>query len=120
MAECAYCKADTELHESGVPICPRCSDSRTKRKPPATDEQVRGTLLQDVLELTARMEEAAKEFEAVTRKKPSDLPQSDGVQRIKNASAKLTTARNELMKAHRRLSDHAASGMVPEELRRSG
>ena len=111
MAECAYCKTETELHESGLPVCPSCSDARAKRKPPATDHQVRSTLLQDVIELTARTEEAIKEFEAVTGKIPSNLPHPDGVQRIKNASNKLSTARNELMKAHRRLNEHIETVM---------
>jgi hypothetical protein len=117
MAECAYCKADTELYEGGVPVCPRCSDARTKRKPPATNQQIRSTLLRDVLELTARTEEATKEFEAVTGQIPSGLPHPDGVQRIKNASAKLSVARNELIKAHRRLDEHVSCGIVPEDLK---
>ena len=117
MAECAYCKADTELHESGVPVCPSCSDTRTKRKAPATERQIRGTLLQDVIELTARTEEATKEFEAVMGQIPSGLPHPDGTQRIKNASAKLSIARNELMKAHRRLDERVSNGIVRGDLK---
>ena len=117
MSECAYCKADTELHERGVAVCPSCLDARTKRRPPATDLQIRGTLLQDVLELTARIHEATREFEAVTGKIPSGLPHPDGVQRIKNASNRLSTARKELMKAHRRLNEHVSSGIVPDDLK---
>ena len=117
MAECAYCKADTELHESGVAICPSCSEARTKRKPPATEQQIRSTLLQDVIELTARTEQAAEEFETVMGQIPSGLPHPDGVQQIKNASDKLSTARNELMKAHRRLDEHVGSGIVREDLK---
>ena len=75
-------------------------------KPPATERDIRSVLLQDVLELTARFTEATGEFEAVTGQIPSGLPHPDGVQRIKNASNKLSTARNELMKAHRRLNEH--------------
>jgi hypothetical protein len=117
MAECAYCKAETELHESGVPVCPSCSEAPTKRKPPATEQQILGTLLQDVIELTARTEEATKEFEAVMGQIPSGLPHPDGTRRIKNASAKLSIARNELMKAHRRLDEHVGSGIVRAELK---
>jgi hypothetical protein len=97
MAECAYFKAETELHESGVPVCPSCSDARTQLRPPATEQQIRSTLLQDVLELTARMEEATKEFEAVHRTNPRRPTEPDRVQRIKNASSKLSAARNELI-----------------------
>ena len=120
MAACVYCKSETELHEGRVPICPSCSEARTKRKPPATDQQIRGTLLQDVLELTARTNEATKEFEAVMGQIPSGLPSPDGTQRINNASSKLTIARKELMKAHTRLNEYLENGNVPGELKRSG
>ena len=88
-------------------------------KPPPTEEQICATLLQDVIELTARNEQATEEFEAVTGQIPSGLPHPDGVQRIKNASNKLSTARNELMKAHRRLDEHFGGGIVPEDLKPS-
>jgi hypothetical protein len=82
-------------------------------KPPATEQEIRSALLQDVLELTARHEQALEEFEAVTGQIPSGLPYPDGVQNIKNASAKLATARQELMKAHRRLDEHVERGSNP-------
>ena len=84
MAACVYCMSETGLLEGGVAVCRSCS--RTKRKPPATEQDIRGTLLQDVLELTARTNEAAAEFESVMGKIPSDLTYPDGTQRIKNAS----------------------------------
>ena len=114
-AQCAYCKSDTELREGGVPVCPSCSDVGTKRKPPATEQQIRSILLQDLIELTARTEQATEEFEAVMQI-PSGLPHPDGVQRVKNASAKLSIARKELMKAHRRLDEHCG-GTLPEDLK---
>jgi hypothetical protein len=90
---------------------------RTKRKSPATEQQIRGTSLQDVIELTARTEEATKEFEAAMGQTPSGLPHPDGTQRIKNASAKLSIARNELMKAHRRLDERVSNGIVRGDLK---
>jgi len=121
MERCARCKAeDTALYENGVPICLKCANARINPKPPATDQQIRSTLLQDILELTARIDAASAEFDEVMRQIPSDLPHPDGVQRIKNVSAKLSTARQELMKAHRRLDEHLDSGIVPEDLKRSG
>ena len=120
MAKCTDCGSETELHSSGVPICPKCSDAReAKRKPPATEQQVRNVLLQDVLELTARVEEATRQFNAAMQI-PSGLPHPDGVQRIKNASSKLSIARNELMKAHSRLEEHTERGIVPEDVKRTG
>jgi len=120
MAQCAYCETETELHESGTPVCPRCSDARTKRKPPATTQQIRGTLVQDILELTARTNEATREFEAVMGQVPSGLPHPDGGQRIKNASSKLKIARAELMRAHTRLNEYIERGDMPDDLKRSG
>lgn len=120
MAECAYCKADTELDESGVSVCPSCSDAYTRRKPPATNQQILNALLQDVIELTARTEQATEEFEEVIGQIPSGLPHPDGTQRIKNASAKLSTARKELMKAHRRLNEHSGKRIAPDDLKKSG
>jgi hypothetical protein len=111
MAICAHCKTqETHLFENGVPICLDCADGHIKPKPPATDEQIRATLLQDVIELTARHEQAIEEFEAATGQIPSGLPHPDGIQNIKNVSAKLATARQELMKAHRRLDEHIERG----------
>ena len=107
MALCAYCQAETELYDGGdVPICIECSDARkARRKPPATEQQIRTTLFQDVFEATARNNEATREFEAVMGQFPSGLPHPDGAQRIKNASSILTVARKEKMKAHNRLND---------------
>ena len=28
MAQCAQCKAETELYHTGIPVCPSCSDAR--------------------------------------------------------------------------------------------
>jgi hypothetical protein len=76
-------------------------------------------LLQDIFELTARVEEATREFNSAMQI-PSGLPHPDGVQKIKNASNRLTAARAELMKAHRRLDEHVSRN-VPEDLKqRSG
>jgi hypothetical protein len=51
---------------------------------------------------------------------PSGLPHPDGVQRIKNASGKLSIARKELMKAHSRMEAYFGGKIVPEDLKRSG
>lgn len=84
---------------------------------PATDQEIRRTLLQDILELTARTNEGTREFTAVMAQIPSGLPNPDGSQRIKNASGKLTAARKELMKAHHRLNEYIERGDVPDDLK---
>jgi len=78
---------------------------------------VRRTLLQDVLGLTARTNEATTEFESVMGRIPRGVPHLDGTQQIKNASNKLSTARKELTKAHRRLDEYFCHEM---DLKRSG
>jgi hypothetical protein len=66
-----------------------------KCKPPATDQQIRSVLLQDVLELTVRTNEASNEFDEIMSQVPSGSAHPDGVQRMKTASVKLSTARSE-------------------------
>lgn len=117
-AQCAHCKAETELFDNGVPICLKCSDTRgIKRKPPNTD-QIRTALIGRVAEATARVSEANRKFSETIGQFPSGLPHPDGVQRIRNTSNELTLARKELMTAHKRLSDFVDSGIVPEDLKR--
>jgi len=122
MAKCVYCGSETELFDSGTPICVQCSEEReAKRKPPApTQKTIRATLLQNVLEATARSNAATREFELVLDQIPSGLPQPDGAQRIKNASNALTIALKEMTSAHNRLNDYLTRGIVPEDLKRSG
>ena len=122
MAECAYCKAETQLYDRDVPVCTQCAEARegSLRKPPSSEQSIRTRLLQEVLEATARTGQAAREFEAVVGQFPSGLPHSDGSQRIESASLDLAAARNALMKAHNRLSDYHERGIVPEDLKRTG
>src|ERR1039457_365877 len=122
MAECAYCKAETQLYDRDVPICTQCAEARdgSPRKPPTAEQNIRTRLLQSVLEATARTGEAAREFEAILGQFPSGLPHPDVAQRIKSASENLTFARKALIKAHHRLSDYHDRGIVPEDLKRSG
>jgi hypothetical protein len=110
MTACAHCKTqDTQLYVSGVPICLNCSERREAKpvefKSPQTEQEIRGSLLHDILSNTSKMNEAKQEFEA-TLDRQSGLPHSDGSQRIKNASTRLSVAREGMMAAHDRLSDY--------------
>jgi hypothetical protein len=122
MAECAYCKAETQLYDRDVPICTQCAEARdgSPRKPPTAEQSIRTRLLQEVLEATALTGQAAREFEAVIGQFPSGLPHPNGSQRIKSASQNLTVARKALMKAHNRLSEYHDHGIVPEDLKQTG
>ena len=120
MAECARCKAYTQLFENGVPICPKCTEERgPKRKPPNAD-QIRTALVNCIAQATARVSEANHKFSEAMGQFPSGLPHPDGVQRIKNASNELALARKEMMTAHKRFNDYVYRGIVSEDLKRSG
>src|SRR5258705_4263379 len=121
MAQCTYCKAETELYDSSVAICIECSDARdAMRKPPAIESQLRTTLNESLVKATSRANVACASFNAVMGQFPSGFPHPDGTQRIHNASRELSTARKEMMKAHSRLDDYLGRGIVPEDLKRSG
>jgi hypothetical protein len=123
MALCAFCKAnETELYDSGIPVCPSCS-ATPKRRPPITQQEMRNVLLQETLEATAQHNEAREDFEAVMSQIPSGLPCPDGTQRITNASRRLSIARKKMITAHHRLDRFLETGtpeIVREDLKRSG
>ena len=118
MALCIHCKTEeTELYENGDPICLSCAEA-PKRKPAATEQEIRNALLHSVLEATAQLNEARAEFEASMVHR--SLPHPDGTQQIKNASGHLSIARKNMMAAHDRLDRFLQTGTVPEDLKRSG
>src|ERR1700676_269240 len=115
MAECAFCKAETELYYGGSPVCVICAHAcESKRNPPASEHQVLTFLHQELQAATVRARAAAASFDAVTRGVPSGIPQPDGTQRIHNASREVSSARVELMRAHNRLNDYIGRGIVPD------
>src|SRR5258708_4775687 len=113
MAQCAYCGTETELYDGPSPVCLAC----VKLSP--TKRETRAKLVHSLHEATMRTEAATEAFTAVTGDIPSGLPQPDGVQRIHNASRNLSVARDEMMKAHKRLNDFLQHGTVPDDLKRS-
>jgi hypothetical protein len=118
MAACAYCGAETELYDGGVPICLECSEAQQlKRKPVASALEIRTILFQELYAATARGTEARRQFDEAMGRFPSGMPHPDGSQRIKNASNALTIARNEMTSAHNRLNDFLRRGIVPEDLK---
>ena len=118
MPVCAYCKAEqTQLHVNGIPVCVKCE---MKRKPPQNTNQIHQTLVSQIAEATARASAANKEFNEVLDRFPGGPAHPGGVQQIKNASRKLTVTREEMMAAHRQLDEYNRSGIVPDDLKRSG
>jgi hypothetical protein len=116
MAQCAFCKAETEMYDRGAPICIECSRERET----AVGRQVRTALMEGLAEATARAKAASEAFQGVMGEIPSGVPHSDGVHRIHNASRELSAAQKELMTAHSRLNDFLSRGIVPEDLKRNG
>lgn len=123
MAACAYCGAETELYVNGVPVCLKCSeerDNRASKKPPTSSKTVQNILVNEIVEATARTNTASQAFLEVMGQIPTGFPHPDGSQRIHNASRELSTARKNLMRAHTRLDEFLKTGIVPEDLKRSG
>jgi hypothetical protein len=119
MAFCAGCKTETELYESQVPICIRCSEEQATQREEFTLQDVRRALFQDMLKTTARANAAAESFNRVLGRSPAGLPHPDGSQRIKNTSGELSKARKEMMRAHTRLNEFLNTGIVPDDLKHS-
>ena len=122
MAECVFCKSETELQESGTPVCDKCAEAHLVRQiplgddltPPSREVNVREILRQEVLETTATVNAASDEFNSLLSAIPSGVPHPDGTQRIHQASRKLSVARKEMIRAHSRLNDFLSRGIVPE------
>jgi hypothetical protein len=123
MAACAYFEAETELYESGLPICLKCSeehDNKVGKKPPVSSKSVQNILVSEVVEATSRTNRASQAFLEVMGQIPTGFPHPDGSQRIHDASRHLAAARKDLMRAHTRLDDFVKTGIVPDDLKRSG
>ncbi len=118
MALCAFCKTrETVLYDSDIPVCLECAEARSRRKPPATEQQIRNTLLQDVLRTTSLTTEASKEFDSLMDQFPSGLLHPYGAERIKSASDNLTVARKEMAKAHHRMNDFLTTAAMTRDLK---
>jgi hypothetical protein len=92
MAQCAYCKTETQLYLSNVPVCIQCADARNP-------EPKRAPLFQNVADSTMRADAASEAFQKVLEEITSDIPHPDGVQHIRNVSQQRSKARDEMMEA---------------------
>jgi len=117
MAQCAHCKAETQLYFANVPVCIQCADARSP-------EQTRANLLQDIADTTIGAETASEAFPKDVEEIPSGMPRAggaqrikpEGAQRIKHVSRQRSKARDEMMETHRLLDDYVSRGeIVPEE-----
>ena len=116
MAQCAYCKTQTDMYEGGdVPICPECWDARTSERKAA--EQVRCLLIQESVEATAQASTALRAFNEMLDQFPSGLPHPDGTHSVQDASRKLIAARKAMGRSNTRLNDYLSRGIVPQDLK---
>ena len=121
MAQCAYCNAVTELYFANVPVCTKCTSEReANRKPAEVHSQIHTVLKDELAVATEQAVQATETFLRVTTEIPSGLPHPDGTQRIHNASHDMSQARERMALSHKRLNDYLTSGIVPEDLKRSG
>ena len=111
MAQCVYCHKETELYDSGTPVCVECSNAR------ASQPSMAARLKREVALATERADAANAAFHALMRDVPSNLPQPDGTQRMQNASRELTVARQAMTEATLRLNDFLHDGTIPEDLK---
>ena len=120
MAECVYCRAQTELYENGTPICVACAGAKAVNpRPTSAESQIRLNLLQEVRQATDRVNAASESFSMIIKDIPSDVPHPDSALRITKASRELSTAREEMLRAHRRLNDFLSRGVIPDDLKAS-
>jgi hypothetical protein len=80
-------------------------------------EQIRKTLVQDLLDATKQANAASEAFHAIMGAIPSGLAHPDGVQRIQNASRALSKARASMMVAHVRLADFLGRRLSSDDLK---
>src|SRR5258708_33888261 len=85
-----------------------------------TETQIHTVLKDELAVATEQAVQATETFFRVTTEIPSGLPHPDGTQRIHNASHDMSQARVRMSLAHKRLNDYLTSGLVPDDLKRSG
>ena len=85
-----------------------------------TNREIRAALQREILASAARAHAASEALSAIMSDIPSGLPHPDGSQRIQNAAHALAAARNEVMRAHSRLDEFLARGVVPRDFEPGG
>ena len=121
MTICAFCGSEAELAIDSIPLCEGCAGKPEREIGKLkTDREIRASLQREILASTARAHAASEALSAIMGDIPSGLPQPDGSQRVQNAAHALAAARIEVMKAHSRLDEYLARGVVPSDFERGG
>jgi hypothetical protein len=122
--QCKYCGAPTKLYIREVPVCVPCAnDLEAGRDPghrdaPQDHAEILRVLKAELAAARVRVNQEAHDFNTVMRDIPSGLPHPDELQRILNASAQLTSARQALGDAEDRVNEFLVRGTVPEHLKK--
>src|SRR5579872_2345251 len=111
MAKCTYCGAETQLFDSGIPVCVRCDGTRLSKR-----EQIAQSLRQRLEKARERRETANQRFQAAMRRVPGGTPAPDGSYQIQQASREYHEALESLTKAVRDLNSFLSNGSVPPDL----
>jgi hypothetical protein len=120
MAECIHCGSETELFNSGVPVCLKCVDGQdASSKDQKSQPQFRTILTEQLAEASARAKEAEEAFKSLIAEIPSGIPYPDGGIRIQNASREVSVRRAQVTKARGQLNDYLSHGLVPDDLRKN-
>jgi hypothetical protein len=81
-----------------------------------TRREIRKRLREDVKRLALETQLASARFNEILNDIPSCIPNSDGAQRIRNASIENAAAQTRLRRAMKREADFMLHGTVPEDL----
>ena len=102
MAQCVHCNGEAALYIGGdVPMCVECSDAhQAKSNPSKAEQDIRATLLQDILEATVLNNTTYQEFETTMGQSPSSSTHPTIAEQVKLASNKLSIAGKRMMTAH--------------------
>ena len=117
MAQCAYCKAETFLYISGVPVCINCAGTHGAKP---SEEQVRRLLTEQRIVATVRTNAALREFNDVMASCQAACQPRTELSIFKTPPANLIAARKEMGRADNHLNDFLNRSIVPEDLKRSG
>jgi hypothetical protein len=118
---CAFCESEAEFVVEGVPMCKECTGKPESAMGKLnTNREIRAALQREILASAARAHAASEALSAIMSDIPSGLPHPDGSQRIQNAAHALAAARNEVMRAHSRLDEFLARGVVPRDFEPGG
>jgi len=111
VARCYHCGSETALHEAGVPTCLNCIEKLEPRI-----RSVHTQLFQELLEATSEFQTALANHDRITSNIASGSFRPDGAASV-STSHELSLAKENVIRAHARLTSFLDRGIVPENLK---